>query len=288
MTTSPLILLIDNGSLRPDATLGLRRLAELLTERSGLKIEPVSLLHSSKVPAEDLGGVRAQIVKPSLRRFIDAGAREIVCLPLFLGPSRGITEYLPTLIEGAKADATDVKVVIADTLAGADVDEPDVRLAEMLAAHVRQTIGAEGFSNPQVALVDHGTPAEPVNRLRNAVARQLGACLGAEVATVVASSMERRAGAEYDFNEPLLENLDQLEGFTAGELIVSLFFLLPGRHAGAAGDVAEICHALVERAAFSRIEMTPLIGEHPVLLDILEDRLQAALARLEAGDVGGG
>ena len=286
MATSPLILLIDNGSLRPDATLGLRRLAELLSQRSGLKIEPVSLLHSSKVPAEDLGGVRAQIVKPSLRRFIDAGAREIVCLPLFLGPSRGITEYLPTLIAGATADATDVKVVIADTLAGADVDEPDVRLAEMLAAHVRQTIRAEGLSKPQVALVDHGTPAEPVNRLRNAVARQLGACLGAEVATVVASSMERRAGAEYDFNEPLLENLDQLEGFRAGELIVSLFFLLPGRHAGAAGDVAEICDALIERAAFSRIEMTPLLGEHPALQGILEDRLQAALARLEAGNAG--
>jgi hypothetical protein len=207
-----------------------------------------------------------------------------VCLPLFLGPSLGITEYLPTLIDGAKEYASDARVVIADTLAGADVDAPDVRLAEMLAAHVRQTIQSEGFSNPQVALVDHGTPAEPVNRLRNAVARQLGACLGAEVATVAASSMERRAGAEYDFNEPLLENLDQLEGFTAGELIVSLFFLLPGRHAGAAGDVAEICDALIERGAFSRIEMTPLLGEHPLLLDILEDRLQEAVGRLKASN----
>ena len=91
--------------------------------------------------------------------------------------------------------------------------------------------------------------------------------------------MERRPGAEYAFNEPLLEHLDQLEGLTGGDLIVALFFLLPGRHAGADGDVAEICAGLIERGAFRRVEMTPLLGEHPVLLDILADRLQAALSQ---------
>lgn len=286
MSTSPIVFLIDNGSLRPDATLGLRRLAKLLAQRSGLQVEPVSLLHSSKVPAEDLAGVPAQIVKPSLRRFIDGGAREIVCLPLFLGPSLGITAYLPTLIDSATAHASDVNVVVAETLAGVDVDEPDPRLADMLAAHVRETVRAAGLSHPQVALVDHGTPAEPVNRVRNAVARQLAGLLEADRATVVACSMERRAGAEYDFNEPLLENLAQLEAFHRDELIVSLFFLLPGRHAGAAGDVAQICDGLIARGAFSRIERTPLLGAHATLLDILDDRLQAALSRLQISDRG--
>lgn len=286
MTTFPLILLIDNGSLRPDATLALRGLAKLLAKRCGLRVEPVSLLHSSKVPAEDLGGIPAQTLKSSLRRFIDDGAREFVCLPLFLGPSLAITEYLPSLIEGGKAYASDVNVVVAETLAGADVDEPDPRLAEMLAAYVREAIRAAGLSHPQVALVDHGTPAEPVNRVRNAVARQLAGLLEADRATVVACSMERRAGAEYDFNEPLLENLDQLEAFTGDDLIVALFFLLPGRHAGAVGDVAQICDGLVARGAFSRIERTPLLGTHAVLLDILGDRLQAALSRLQISDRG--
>jgi hypothetical protein len=287
MATSPVVLLIDNGSLRPDATMALRRLAELLSARSGLSIEPVSLLHSSQVSAADLGGVPAQIVKPGLRRLIEAGAREFIFLPLFLGPSRGITDYLPELIDDARAFAPELRAVVADTLAGADVDGPDVRLAEMLAAHVRQTMQAGEFSHPQVALVDHGTPVEPVNRVRNAVARQLADLLGTEVSTVVASSMERRAGAEYDFNEPLLENVDQIEALIGGDLIVALFFLLPGRHAGAAGDVAQICDALLERKVFSRVEMTPLLGEHPVLLDILADRLQVALARIEGGAAGG-
>ena len=224
MATKPTVLLIDNGSLRAEATLVLRRLAASLAARTGLRVEPVSLLHSSKVPAADLGGIPAQIVKPSLRRFVDAGVHELICLPLFLGPSLAISGYLPTLIDEARKRAPQLKVVVAETLAGAALDQPDERLAQILAAHVRDTLTTARAAQPRVALVDHGTPVETVNQVRNAVARQLAEQLGSEVTTVVASSMERRPGPEYAFNEPLLENLDQLEGLTGGDLIVALFF----------------------------------------------------------------
>ena len=36
---------------------------------------------------------------------------------------------------------------------------------------------------------------------------QLAGLLGASARFVVAASMERREGSEYDFNEPLLENV---------------------------------------------------------------------------------
>ena len=277
MTHSPHVFLIDNGSLRADAVLALRALAAQLSERMGLQVEPVSLLHSSKVPASELEGVAAQVVKPALRRSIDAGERSFVCVPLFLGPSRAITDYLPELIAEARLSAADLKVVVADTLAGADVDEPDARLAEMLAAHVRQTMQASGLSRPKVAMVDHGTPTEVVNRVRNAVAAQLAVLLEQEVAAVAACSMERREGLEYDFNEPLLERLDQLDGWAAADVVIALFFLLPGRHAGAAGDVAQICERLVERHALSAAVRTPLLCEHSLLIDLLADRLKAAL-----------
>ena len=246
MAASPNIFLIDNGSLRVDAILALRSLATQLSVRTGLRVEPVSLLHSSKVPAADLGGLAAEIVKSSLFRLIEVGKREFVFLPLFLGPSRGITDYLSNLIAEAHKLSPDLKVVVADTLMGADVDEPDPRLAKMLAVHVRQAILASGLTQPKVAMVDHGTPAELVNRVRNAVARQLAILLEGEVALVLPCSMERRQGSEYDFNEPLLERVDQLEGWIGSDVIVALFFLLPGRHAGAAGDVAQICDGLIE------------------------------------------
>ena len=58
-----------------------------------------------------------------------------------------------------------------------------------------------------------------------------------------------------------------------------MFFLLPGRHAGEGGDVAEICKGLIAEGTFEQIQNTPLLGEHPMLLEILEDRLQETMAR---------
>lgn len=277
MTPSPRIFLIDNGSLRADAVWALRALAAQLSEQVGLSVEPVSLLHSGKVPASELGGVPAQVVKSTLRRWVEAGERAFVFVPLFLGPSRAITDYLPELIAEARQTAPDLKVVVAETLAGADVDRPDARLTEMLAAHVRATLATSGLVSPRVALVDHGTPALEVNRVRNAVARQLGELLKGEVGAVAPCSMERREGSAYDFNEPLLERVDRLEAWSGSDVIVALFFLLPGRHAGAAGDVAQICDTLLERRGVRSAVRTPLLCEHPLLLDLLADRLKAAL-----------
>ncbi|CAA6692888.1 Unannotated [Lentimonas sp. CC19] len=277
MTSSTRIFLIDNGSLRAEAVLALRGLAAQLSEQVGLHVEPVSLLHSSKVPASELGGVPARIVKSRLRQLVEAGERHFVLVPLFLGPSRAITDYLPELIAEARVMAPDLNVVVADTLAGANVEQPDLRLAEMLAAHVRKVLLRAGLESARVAMVDHGTPAEVVNRVRNAVARQLAELLKGEVAAVEPCSMERREGVAYDFNEPLLERVDQLEGWSGCDVVVALFFLLPGRHAGEAGDVAQICDALLERRGVRSTERTSLLCEHPLLIDLLADRLRAAL-----------
>lgn len=282
MSIVPNIFLIDNGSLRADAVLALRRLAMQLSERVGMRVQPVSLLHSSKIPASDLEGVSAPVMKPALRRLIAAGERELVCVPLFLGPSRGITAYLQDLIAEARQLSPDLKVVVADFLVGVDVDDPDPRLAAMLAAHVRRTIASCGSVQPRVALVDHGTPVEIVNRVRNAVAAQLADLLRGEVAAVAPCSMERREGPEYDFNEPLLERLDQLAGWSGSDVIVALFFLLPGRHAGAGGDVAQICDGLIERCALKSAVRTPLLNGHPLLIDLLADRLYVALEKFAA------
>jgi sirohydrochlorin ferrochelatase len=288
MTTNSCIFLIDNGSLRADAVLALRVLAKQLAERVGGAIEPVSLLHSSKVSPAELGGVQAEVVKTALARLIEAGLRHFVFVPLFLGPSRAVSGYLPELIAQAKELTPDLQVVVADTLAGADVDDPDARLADILAAHVRQTIQTAGLSAPCVALVDHGTPEKAVNCVRNAVAQQLEQRLVGEVTAVAACSMERREGPEYDFNEPLLERVGALDGWRDSEVVVALFFLLPGRHAGAAGDVAQICEDLVEQQTLKSVVRTPLLGGHPLLIDILVDRLNAALQTTSFQEGSGG
>jgi sirohydrochlorin ferrochelatase len=271
--TTPIVFLVDNGSLRPQATFGLRCLAEGLARRTALRVEAVSLLHSHKIAADKLNGVPATIVKRRLRECLAAGHHEFVCLPLFLGPSRAIGDYLPQVVDELSGEYPELKVRIAPVLAGEDFDAPDPRLAQMLADQIRALQPSQSM---KVALVDHGTPIIEVNRVRNAVARQLASELGAPV--VLPCSMERREGGAYAFNDPLLEKLGSVEDFAGGQLVLAMFFLLPGRHAGEGGDVDEICEGLIAEGTFEQIQNTPLLGEHPMLLEVLEDRLRETIS----------
>lgn len=270
------IFLVDNGSLRPRATFALRALAETLSSRIGHKVEAVSLLHSHKIAPDELNGVPATIVRRALREGIGQGHREFVFLPLFLGPSLAITDYLQKLIVEGEAMAPDLSARVAETLCGSSVEEPDPRLARILMDLIDAKLANDDCLQTEIALVDHGTPIESVNRLRNAVAAQLAQLLqGKKVASVVAASMERRDGPEYAFNDPLLETLSA-RGEVTG-LLVAMFFLLPGRHAGPEGDVVEICEGMVARGQYKQVEITPLLGEHPLLVEILADRLEEVL-----------
>jgi sirohydrochlorin ferrochelatase len=259
---------MDNGSLEPAATLGLRALAAKLAERVGQPVEPVSLLHSSAVPPVQLGGVAAEILEPALERRIRAGQDKFVIVPLFFGPSGALTDYLPPRLAHLRGKHPAFSALVAAPLFHPDDD----RVARILADHVQAT----GVKSPRVALVDHGSPARPVVTVRNRLAEQLGRLLGPDF-VVAASSMERRDGAAYDFCEPLLANLLLQPGWSEGDVIVAMQFLLPGRHAGPAGDVAGICRA-AEAASGGRLRtaMTALVAEHPLLLDILADRWEAA------------
>ncbi len=279
----PDVYLIDNGSLRPAATFALRELAASLSRLSGRLVEPVSLLHSHKIPGEDLNGEPATILKRRMREAIADGQRGFILLPLFLGPSRAISEYIPEVIASVRPPDGDLGVVVADPVCGASVREPDKRLSIIL----RDQVDAAGIPSaglpPAVALVDHGTPAPEVNLLRNAVAADLEVLLEGRYAGVTAASMERRDGPEYAFNEPLLERLHSRMPGMAEDLVVAMFFLLPGRHAGEGGDVVEICRGLEASGSFKRVVLSGLAGEHPLLLDILKDRLEAAQRTYPAG-----
>lgn len=90
--------------------------------------------------------------------------------------------------------------------------------------------------------------------------------------------MERRDGPEYAFNDPLLENLAGVEGYKGSHLVLAMFFLLPGRHAGEGGDVVQIADGLMKQGDFQSIQTSSLLGEHTLLLEILCDRLNLALS----------
>jgi sirohydrochlorin ferrochelatase len=268
---APLTILMDNGSLEPAAILALRGLAEKLGARIGQPVEPVSLLHSSAVPAEKIDGRAAEILEPGLDRRLAMGQNDFLIVPLFFGPSGALTDYLPKRLAHLRTKHPRLNVQIAARLFAAGDD----RLARILADQVR----ALGSASRRIALVDHGSPARAVNDVRNELASQLAQQLGPDH-TVAASSMERREGADYDFCEPLLAGLLRQPGWNSGEVVVAMQFLLPGRHAGPEGDVARICReAEATSGGILHTKMTGLVAEHPLLVDILADRWRMIAGR---------
>ena len=262
-------LLVDNGSLVPAAVLQLRRIAAELGRLVGVPVEPVSLLHSGAIGPAKLGGVPAEILEPALRRRLQQGQESFLVLPLFFGPSRALTDYIPERVASLRGEFPRLQVRLAAPLH----DGRDDRLARILADHVRSVASSPG----PVALVDHGSPVPALSEVRNQLARQVGRLLGTPW-EVAPCSMERREGPEHDHCEPLLAGLLRTRPWCEAEVVVAMQFLSPGRHAGAGGDVAGICAAARKEHPRLSTTMTPLVGDHPLLLSILADRWRSVAA----------
>lgn len=250
------IFLVDNGSLEPAATLALRRLSREVSRLLDREVLPVSVLHSHKIDPALLEGQPAMIFEQAVAKAKADGIAEIVVLPLFIGPSRALTEYLPKVFADAQPGA--MQLTIREPLFGPE-------LVDMLIDNLKATGWTQGSGT--VLLCDHGSPVPEVTRCRDFFASALRTKLGLKEDELVACSMERREGVEYDFNEPLLEDaLPQAKG----EAVILMLFLLPGRHAGPDGDVATI--AKEHAPAGSRWKLSPLLGTHPALPNVLYRR----------------
>jgi sirohydrochlorin ferrochelatase len=274
------IVLVDNGSLRPQATLNLRRLAHALSQVTGETVEAASLLHSYKIPAEKLDGRKAVSLGPLAERHAGEGVTELLILPFFFGPSQALTGYLPERLGEVQASYPRLGVKVALPLVDSQATV-DLRLAQLLADNVRERMAGlsrQKVSRPKVVLVDHGSPIPEVTAVRNYLAGQLSVLLAEEASCVTFASMERRDGEGYRFNEPLLVDLLASPALAHSDVILSMLFLSPGRHAGEGGDIAEMYEQAMSQSLGLSVTKTRLVGENDAIVDILATRLQQALA----------
>jgi hypothetical protein len=270
------ILLIDNGSYKAESVLNLRDVAERLSICSGRIIHPVSLLHSNKISADKLNGLPAQVFEPYIIERINEGIRNFLVLPLFFGRSAAIYEYLPQRVgEIKKNNINKFDVKIAPPLVDLNNNEND-EVAQILAELVRLEISKNKLKRPAVTVVDHGTPRIKVNEVRNFLSNQLSKILKHEVESVNPSSMESRAGDEYSFNKPLLEEILGSSGFDK-DVVLSMLFISPGRHACKGGDVDMICKDAKNKNSDLRTYMSGLFSEHSGAIDILNARMESGL-----------
>ena len=252
---------------RPDSTRSLRRLADALGERLEAPVHPVSLQHADRVPAERLDGRPADTLAPFLERALRAGERDFLILPLFFGPSAAIRQAIPQIAATLAREHGPFQLRLARELCPLPDGEP--QLADIVSDQVARAAERAGFAPRRVLLVDHGSPLPEVNAVRRWLAAELKRRLG-NGARVDEAAMERREGAQYDFNGELLETalLRLAQADPQTPIVLAMLFLAPGRHAGPDGDIAAICR----RVGGLRVYPSPLIGAHPDLIDILARR----------------
>ena len=284
MSDNSTILLVDNGSIKPAATLQLRKIAKQLSDKTGQKIHPVSLQHADVVLAS------------FLQEQLEQGKRDFIILPLFFGNSRALTKFIPDVYAEREKTFGEFKLKVADTLF--PLSQSDTRLADIIFDNIKivaqesliskhtppllhddykHPVKVGGCALKNIVLVDHGSPSPEITAVRNGVAEEVQTKLG-EGVLLEQAVMERREGKQYDFNGELLEDwliakAQQSVSDEETSVIVALLFSLPGRHAGEGGDIEMICESVMQRYPHLKIGISPLVGEHPLLLEILADRL---------------
>ena len=272
----PTCFLFDNGSLRPASTLRLREVASRLAEKLGAPVEPVSLLHSSGIDPAELGDRPAELLEPALLRFFGSQPDgQAVLLPLFFGPSGALIDYLPERLLAVTKKFPQARIHFGRWLV--DANNGRTEIASALADAARKTIAERQLRQPSIVLVDHGSPQREVAAVRDHLAEKVDALLAGETAGVFPASMERRAGAEYDFNEPLLATRLRTPPCAEGDVVVLLQFLSPGRHAGEGGDIAEICTSAEKENPRLRTHRTEPIGLDGRVIEVLARRYAEAL-----------
>ena len=125
-------------------------------------------------------------------------------------------------------------------------------------------------------MVDHGTPVFEVNQVREKVGVELNSFFLERDYTFSTCSMERREGDQFAFNDPLLEQvLTKWGRLGVEQVVLAIFFLLPGRHAGKNGDLVEICNDAEKKFPQMKIFQTSPLGEEKTIFKILMERLNA-------------
>lgn len=275
----PLYLLTDNGSIRAASALALRETATRLSALTGQQVEAASLAHCDKIDPTELGNTPALRLADHLLAEDLPDARPIVILPFFLATGGAIVRLLHKALAEIRDKRPQLQIRIAPFLFDEDGTHQEI-LALACKDRIEEQLNANDEAiHPNVILVDHGSPFPVAAQVRNFVAGQIQAFLHHKVRSVIPASMERREGTQYDFTAPTLSDVLQRPHIQQHPVILSYFFLLPGRHAGAGGDIAEILDEARQQFPNLSLRTTGLLGDHPLILNALAKRINSTCGK---------
>ncbi|CAI5737194.1 unnamed protein product [Peronospora farinosa] len=261
-TLPRLVVLVNIGSLRAEPYLDLRQISFRLSRSIGQPVVPCSFRFSNRVNPNELYGLEAKTfgmyadrISPKTINKVWAAATPTPSMPLTVR------------VGGCLVDQENAE---------------DTRVAQILLERILAVVDLKTVTDDvNVLVVDHGTPSRDVNEARELVAQALRGLLQRyeHVKLVDTACMERREGAEYDFNDPLLAQALDYYTVKTGIVVCAIMFLSNGRHAGEKGDIKEIIEDVRARHPGVDVCVTEALGMHELLSEIMKDRYRTVLAK---------
>ncbi len=266
------IILVDNGSLRPESIHTLRAVAEKLEKKTGTPVYPASYAHSHRINPEFLDGKSASLFQISAETLIEEGYESLQVIPFVFATYGAIFNNILEIAENLKRLYPSIHISVADAL-HSENDPLAISISAVLADLSFEAIIKHSLKEPVVLTVDHGSPHEAAAIVRNQITENVGRLLGEQAKAIHPSSMESRDGIQYAFNQPLLENaLEDAYLKYGAPIVLARIFLQPGRHAGAGGDVDTIVERVRTKYTGLKVYPTELMASHPGIVFLLERR----------------
>ncbi|KAF0695331.1 Aste57867_13842 [Aphanomyces stellatus] len=270
---------VNHGALKTEPFLDLRAICANLTKHFDgcVRFLPASCTLSDQIPLSQLHGEPAALFEAALADAVAQLTTDIVILPLFIGNSDALTDFIPATIATVEASApAPLRFSIGRCMV--DISKPsDNRVARILAQKVRALCPEEkkvAAGGARVLVVDHGTANQEVHLARDLIGSQLTKLLGSTVDAVDTASLE---GRDRDFNEPLLESAFEHYNIRSGFVILALLFLSSDQHTGPNGAIEAIVKDAKAKYPDMKIAVTTPLGSHPIVTDMLTERYFEAI-----------
>ncbi|CAH0475004.1 unnamed protein product [Peronospora belbahrii] len=285
-----LVVLVNVGPLQAKAYLDLRQISFRLSRSLCQPVVPCSFRFSNRIDPCELNSLQAKTFEMVLTDHLAArgeNASEVVVLPLFIGKTRTLTEYLPATIDKVWATLTpSPSAPLLVRVGGCLVDQEnadDPRVAQILLERIEDALDLKKVNEVvTVLVVDHGTLNRDVYDSREFVVKKLRLLLQKYecVKFVGTASMERREGAEYDdCHDPLLAQALAHHTMKNSIVVCATMFLSTDDHTGENNNIDEIIKDVKARHPDVDVRVTEALGTHKLLSEIMHDRYSAVISK---------
>ena len=247
-----------------------------MEKTSGISTVAVSLAHSDRIPIGKLNGQPVPLLEPFLDTLADSTRlKKIYVIPLLMVNGGAIYTKLSESIKSFRTGNPNKIVALGDTLVNR-LESGPVSIPAIIARGVESEIRRVGLDGPEVLIVDHGSPFPVAAGVRDWVASEVEMLLPKGTAqSVLGASMERRDGAQYEFNEPLLEHaLEDCANRGVRDVLVAKMLIQPGKHSGKKGDIDQIIDSVSDQRSRMRVHIVRQIFQQKDLVLLLTNRLK--------------